>query len=245
MMFMALEIPTYRELEARWKALRQTRGIRVREVACVGAPRTLLCAEAGEPGLPMISITAGVHGDERSGPAALLRLVEDDLLDSRFAYRMWPCTNPTGFERNTRESIDGADINRTFGRGGGSPEAKAVVMANRDLKFALALDLHEDCDAERFYVYAYGDLAVAQRLATELHVEALRPDPVAEREELGGLSLSLLLQRNAARRVCTFEAPGLRPYAERVELHMTAVRAAVAALAENEHPASDSQGIHK
>ena len=242
---MPLEIPTYRQLEARWKALRQSRGIRVREVACVGAPRTLLCAEAGEAGLPVISISAGVHGDERSGPDALLRLVENDLLDGRFAYRMWPCTNPTGFERNTRTSIDDVDINRTFGRGGGSPEAKAVVMANRDLKFALALDLHEDCDAERFYFYAYGDLSVAQHLRETLQVEALQPDPIAERDKLGGLSLSLLLQRNAARRVCTFEAPGLRPYSERVELHVNAVRAAIAALTENERPAADSQAIHK
>ena len=244
MMFMLPEIATYRELEARWKALRSTRDFRVREVACGGAPRTLLCAESGDPSQMLITIAAGVHGDERSGPIALLRLAEEGLLDPRFAYRLWPCTNPTGFDRNTRESIDGVDINRTFGRGGQSPEAKAVIMANRDFKFALAIDLHEDCDADEFYFYAYGDAPVPHALETEAGYACLRPDPLAEAEEIGGLSYSLLLCRNAARQVYTFEAPGRSPIDERIQSHIDAVLCAVESL-ESEAPASDSQSSRK
>lgn len=238
------EMSTYQNLVARWKSLRSSHDLRVREVACAGAPRTLLCAESGDPGKPVITISAGVHGDERSGPVALLYLVETRSLDTRFAYRFWPCTNPTGYDRGTRESIDGIDINRTFGRGGQSPEAKAIIMANRDFKFALALDLHEDCDEEEFYFYAYGDAAVATAVQTQLRCVSVTPDPVAEAEELGGLSYSLLLRRNAARQVYTFEAPGRRPFAERVELHMRAVQAAIGTL-ENEAIPSDSQTTRK
>jgi hypothetical protein len=244
MMFMLPEIATYRELEARWKALRSTRDLRVREVACIGAPRTLLCAESGDPGQMLITISAGVHGDERSGPIALLHLAEEGLLDPRFAYRLWPCTNPTGYDCGTRESVDGIDINRTFGRGGQSPEAKAVIMANRDFKFELAIDLHEDCDEERFYFYGYGAEDVSIALETRLDCECLRPDPIAEAEELGGLSYSLLLCRNAAHRAYTFEAPGLRPFNERAQAHIDAVVAAIGAL-EIEGAASDSQAIRK
>ncbi|HVA33987.1 MAG TPA: hypothetical protein VNG31_07540, partial [Candidatus Baltobacteraceae bacterium] len=57
---------TYRELAARWKALR-VGGVRVREVACVDAPRTLLCAELGDADRPCIALSAGVHGDEPAG----------------------------------------------------------------------------------------------------------------------------------------------------------------------------------
>ncbi len=126
----------------------------VREVACVGAPRTLLIAEIAAPrGAGVVALSAGVHGDEPAAPWALLSLVRDGLLDRRFGYRIWACSNPSGYERGTRENADGADINRSFERGGTTPEARAIVTANRDRTFALALDLHEDYEAHGFYAY--------------------------------------------------------------------------------------------
>ncbi len=147
-------VPLYCELVAAWKALRGAGGLSVREIACVGAPRTLLAAEiAGPAGAPCVALSAGVHGDEPAAPWALLTIVRDGLLDRSFSYRLWPCTNPTGYEAGTRENIDGDDINRSFQRGGQTPEARAIVTANRDRKFALALDLHEDFEATGFYCY--------------------------------------------------------------------------------------------
>ena len=129
------------------------RGVRVREIACVGAPRTLLAAELGETGAPTVSIVAGVHGDEPAAPWALHALVRDGLLDPRFAYRIWPCLNPSGYAAGTRENAEGLDINRSFTRGGTTPEARALFTANRDRRFVLALDLHEDYEADGAYVY--------------------------------------------------------------------------------------------
>jgi len=242
----------------RWKALRGGPGdLRVREVACVGAARTLLCVELGDSALPTVTLSAGIHGDEPAGPWALLELVESDALDPRCAYRVWPCTNPTGFDARTRASVDSVDLNRTFGRGGSSPEAKAVVMSNRDRKFELAMDLHEDDDADGFYCYEYGvgDLAtaaVAAVRAGDFPIQPLgsgfdlgwapepgtivfapgiaRPDPHAEGEALGGLSYALLLARGAAGRVLTFETPSRLPWESRVAMHRTAVAGAVADL---------------
>jgi hypothetical protein len=126
----------------------------VREVACVGSPRTLVLAEIpGPPGAAVIAISAGVHGDEPAAPWALLSLVRDRLLDPRFGYRIWTCTNPSGYELGTRENAEGLDINRSFGRGGLTPEARAIITANRDRTFALAIDLHEDFEALGFYLY--------------------------------------------------------------------------------------------
>ncbi|HYZ16994.1 MAG TPA: succinylglutamate desuccinylase/aspartoacylase family protein, partial [Candidatus Acidoferrum sp.] len=81
-------------------------------------PRTLLIAELGTPQAPTVHIIAGVHGDEPAAPWALLSIVQDGLLDPRFAYRIWPCLNPSGYERGTRENAEGDDINRGFSRGG-------------------------------------------------------------------------------------------------------------------------------
>jgi protein MpaA len=146
------ETPPYAELASAWRQLRD-RGVRVREIACVGAPRTLLVAELGDATAPTVSLSAGVHGDEPAAPWALLALVRDGLLDSRFAYRIWPCLNPSGYAAGTRGNAEGRDVNRSFSRGGTTPEARAVLTANRDRRFALALDLHEDFEAEGSYVY--------------------------------------------------------------------------------------------
>jgi len=146
--------PPYASLVAAWYALRTTHGASVREVACVGATRTLLVAEiVGAAGSPVVTLSAGVHGDEPAGPWSLLSIVRDGLLDRRFTYRIWPCTNPSGYARGIRENAEGDDINRSFQRGGTTPEARAMLTANRDRHFALSLDLHEDFEAQGYYCY--------------------------------------------------------------------------------------------
>lgn len=227
----------YAQLQHRWKALRATNGIRVREIACVGAPRTLLCVEIGDAQRAVVTLAAGTHGDERSGPWALLELVETAALDDRFSYRIWPCINPTGYDAQTRESSDGLDINRTFGRGGISPEARAIVTANRDRHFVLSVDLHEDCDADRFYCYAYRGFELGRSVADALRtagfplaLEAvLAPDPQQEAEAIGGLSFSLAMARRAADCALTLEAPSSASWDRRIAMHRTAVCAAIAA----------------
>jgi protein MpaA len=248
---------TYRDLELAWKALRSTPDLRVREVACVGAPRTLLCVEVGDHMLPAIALAAGVHGDEPAGPWALLAYVAEGKLDPRYSYRIWPCTNPTGFVAGTRESCDGLDLNRTFGRGGGSPEAKAILTANRDHVFALSIDLHEDRDATGFYCYEYGGAVLGRAAIRALDEAGLPVDPMAgtfdlagplddtacERERgrivadgaleaaaIGGFSYNMLLARRAARHALTFETPLRLPWERRLEMHGRAIGAAICAL---------------
>ena len=143
--------PPYDELVAAWKGLRRTHALRVREVACVGAPRTLLVVERGTESLPTVMLSSGMHGDEPAAPWALLSLAADRLLDDRFAYRMWPCINPSGYAAGTRANAEGQDVHRSFSRGGLTPESRAIITANRDRRFALSVDLHEDFEAGGFY----------------------------------------------------------------------------------------------
>lgn len=244
----------YPALVARWKALRTSGDVAVREVACVGAPRTLLCAERGDHTSPLIAIGAGVHGDEPAGCWALLDLCERIELDDRYAYRLWPCMNPSGFSAGTRANAEGADINRSFGRGGQTPEARAIVTANRDRKYLLSIDLHEDCDADGFYCYEYGDENVAREVigavrsagfaiadlttcdlqvpyqARQLDDGVVRPDSAEEIASLAGLSYSLSIIRHAAQRALTLETPARLAPDERIAIHRIAVKAALAAL---------------
>lgn len=231
-----VRVQNYADLQARWKALRGKREIAVREVACIGAPRTLLCADFGDTQAAVIAIAAGVHGDEPAGPWAALLLAEDGELDARFGYRIWACTNPSGYALGTRESEDGMDVNRSFGRGGQTPESRAIVTANRDRKFALSIDLHEDCDAGGFYCYEYGDADLGRSVVEAVAAagypiqDVLRPDAALEAEEIGGLSYTLSVVRHATRRALTFETPVRLPFEARVAIHRIAVKAAIAAL---------------
>lgn len=226
----------------------------MREIACVGAPRTLLCAEMGPHTAPEIALAAGVHGDEPVGPWALLALVRDGDLDPAFSYRMWPCTNPSGYVAGTRVSVDGTDVNRSFGRGGQTPEARAIITANRDRKFQLSLDLHEDYEADGFYCYEYGvgdigravveavresgypvqDLSRCDLGAPfeepELDDGVVRPGKTLESDLIGGLSYTMAIVRHATKRALTFETPARLAFEERIAIHRIAVKAAIGAL---------------
>jgi protein MpaA len=146
-------VTSYDALAEGWARLCGREGVRLREIPCVGADRTLLLVDFGPPDAPRVHITSGVHGDEPAGPWALLSLAASGLLDDRFAYRIWPCTNPSGYRAGTRLNAEGQDVNRSFSDQGTTPESRAILAANHGHRFALALDLHEDYEADGFYCY--------------------------------------------------------------------------------------------
>lgn len=202
-------------------------------------------------------MTAGVHGDEPAAPWALLSLARDGLLDRDFAYRLWPCTNPSGYMLGTRESAEGVDINRSYGRGRTSPEARAMLTANRDRTFLLNLDLHEDFEADGFYCYepkvddvAFGAAIVQAVDDAGLPIQELRhgyelgyppaathytlergrviPDAKIEVSFQSGLPHSIaLLRRGAAKRSLTFESPLRLAWDDRIAIHRVAVLTAL------------------
>jgi predicted deacylase len=143
----------YDELLGGWESVSATRGVQVRRLPCPPSDRVLLVADVGRPDLPRVALSAGVHGDEPAAPWALLSIVCDGLLDERLAYRVWPCTNPSGYALGTRANADGTDVNRSFSRGGLTPEARAIMAYNEGARYALSLDLHEDYEATGFYCY--------------------------------------------------------------------------------------------
>lgn len=141
------------ELTARWERLARRSRFPLEHVPCPGTERRLLCGELGDASKPRVHISAGVHGDEPAGPWALLSLAEDGLLDRRFSFRIWPCTNPSGYRAGTRVNAEGNDVNRSFSEERATPESRAIMARNRGERFALAFDLHEDFEADGFYCY--------------------------------------------------------------------------------------------
>jgi len=258
---------TYEALERGWKAMRR-QGLRVREVACEGVARTLICAEAGSYERPAIHIAAGVHGDEPAAPWALLSIAADGLLDTQtFSFRLWACTNPSGYRLGTRENAEGRDINRSFSRGGKTPEARAMIVANRDRKFVLSIDLHEDFETEGFYCYepiVNGSAMFGKRIIEALDDAALPVERIDEGFDLAyppGVPLPPIerghvmpdvhveasfgderplnpfMLRGAARRVLTFESPRRQPWETRIAIHRVALTTAITYLARQAYAA--------
>lgn len=75
-------------------------------------------------------------------------------LDARFGYDIWCCINPSGYEVGTRQNPHGIDINRSFGKHS-SAEAEIIASTIDASSYELVLDLHEDFEAEGFYLYEH------------------------------------------------------------------------------------------
>ena len=100
-----------------------------------------------------VYISTGIHGDEPGGPVALTEMLEANAWPSDVSLFLCPCLNPTGFPKNSRENLAGADLNRDY-RHFSTPEVKAHKNWLDALPpFDLAFCLHEDWEAEGFYLY--------------------------------------------------------------------------------------------
>lgn len=102
---------------------------------------------------PRVYVSAGIHGDEPAGPLAVSELLTADRWPPELELYVCPCLNPTAFPRNRRESAAGVDLNRDY-RTRRTPEVRAhTAWLTRQPAFDLALCLHEDWEANGFYLY--------------------------------------------------------------------------------------------
>lgn len=143
----------YRHLVSRWRTLAREAGLKMRAFGSLdGYPLHVLRS----PSLRLhggIYLSAGIHGDEPAATEALLawaarrkaRLAKMPLL-------IFPCLNPWGLVNNSRTDARGMDPNRAW-ETPEHPLASAVLPEIFGMRFRLALTLHEDYDAQGFYVY--------------------------------------------------------------------------------------------
>ena len=100
-----------------------------------------------------IYISTGIHGDEPAGPLAAVRLLQEDHWPGGAEIILHPCLNPTGFSLNRRDNGQGIDLNRDY-LDLRSTEVRAhIAWLEKQPLFDLCLCLHEDWEADGFYVY--------------------------------------------------------------------------------------------
>lgn len=113
----------------------------------------LALRRAGAGAACRVYLSTGIHGDEPAGPLAARQLLEDDAWPAACELRLCPCLNPTGFATGRRENAHGIDLNRDY-RDPVTQEVRAhTTWLERQPAFEMAICLHEDWEANGFYLY--------------------------------------------------------------------------------------------
>jgi len=110
-----------------------------------------------DPGAPTVYLSSGIHGDEVSGPFALLEMLRQPDFFRAFEVTLFPILNPEGLSRNVRENATGIDLNRDY-RNSKSAEVLGHIDVLKTLgRFDGAMMLHEDFEGIGAYVFELND----------------------------------------------------------------------------------------
>lgn len=103
-----------------------------------------------------ICFSAGIHGDETSGPLGILEFLRGWKKGwyAETKIILLPVCNPWGYDRGLRTNGH-RNLNRHFCDRRLSDESAILYNAVRHEKLSLFCALHEDEDKEDFYFYAY------------------------------------------------------------------------------------------
>lgn len=144
----------YGHLVRQWRSVARAQKLSLRPYASAsGYELFYIEPRKPAPDLPWIYLSAGIHGDEPAPPAALLEWVATRPQTLReFNLLAFPCLNPWGLVNNTRTDANGRDLNRTY-HTDDVPQTAAHKAVLADRRFALAIALHEDYDANGIYIY--------------------------------------------------------------------------------------------
>ena len=225
---------------------------------CVSGTRPWLRRDVeGNPGAPGFYLSAGIHGDEISGPVAILEMLRQADFFKGFATTIFPMLNPDGLALGTRGNADGIDLNRDY-RNPKSAEIESHLETLKTLpRFDAAMMLHEDFEGIGAYLYELND-SLPPMLGREIIAAMGRHVPIDLRPEIEEVSASggvlqrkdLILKHGRIEErpdwpeaiylsvhhthVCyTTETPLPFPLEQRVQAQIAAVRTLLGALAGN------------
>ena len=210
----------------------------------------LLAVRIGD-GEPAGLLIAGTHGDEPATVEAALQVLErrEGAWLRGLSLDVLPCTNPTGYVRDSRETAHGVDINWSWRR----QDVAEIEMLRRFLhgqRYRFVVDFHEDWETEGFYLYEHrlGVAAAGPRMiaavdevcainrALEIEGWPARDGVVSadsSRERITrGDGLPLVLLRDHTPHKLTTETPTELSMALRVQAHHAAFDALLAHYAE-------------
>jgi hypothetical protein len=232
----------WRDFLATWRKESEAQGFEV-EVLLEKSGFPIFACSKGTPNLPTIYLSSGIHGDEPSGPQALLGLLKAGFFDDRFSWLICPVLNPTGLNANTRENTEGIDLNRDYHHCHSVEVRAHIKWLNSQKTPDLFLSLHEDWESTGFYFYEIN--TGANVLSYQEIIEAASPYFPAEPERVidghevtehgwifhadrpdipEGWPEAIFLSRMGCPLSLTFETPSSRELEKRIACHQAVIR---------------------
>lgn len=240
------------ELLAQFQAAATAAGFRITEFGRIDA-FPLLALTKRTPGLkPRIYLSAGIHGDEPAPPQALLEMLRAGDFDDRANWFICPVLNPVGLARGTREDGAQRDLNRDY-KDRQSLEVRAhIAWLERQPRFDLTLCLHEDWEAQGFYLYELNPTArtslASDIIAAVKAVIPIEPATIIDEREVAEPGIirpisdpllrenwpeAIYLRRFHTTLCYTVETPSGLPLTQRIQALRTAAETAL------RHPTRD------
>ena len=189
----------FKHLAERWRRVAAHAGLKLHRLAKSDSFDLFYLATPALGASPGLYVSAGIHGDEPAAPEALLRWAEKNAAClASWPLLIFPCLNPWGLRNNTRTDSKGRDLNRLF-HGDSHPVVAAVRRVTKPHRFAIALAMHEDYDAQGIYLYEVQ--RDGTRIGEELLGAARRILPADPRPRIDGRKASAgLIRRQVSAR---------------------------------------------
>jgi len=140
------------------RALCRRKGFRLRLLGRVGAVKAhplFAVSLRGDGRLPVTVLVGGVHGDEISGPLALLEFLRRHRpRPADPPIIVLPLCNPHGSERQTRRNHARLDLNRHFLDPRRPADVRLLTAPLLRRRLGWFISCHED-DSGQYYLHAY------------------------------------------------------------------------------------------
>lgn len=221
------------------------RGFIATELALTSAG-PLMAWERPAESSPVIYLSAGIHGDEPSGPQALLELMRADFFTENIHWLICPALNPEGLAAVTRENAANLDLNREYWSLGATETIAHVSWLKEKSVPQLFISLHEDWESTGFYFYEINltpddperSLSILESVAPWFPPE---PNAIIDGHDIRGPGWiyhsaepdlpegwpeAIYLAKSGCPLSYTFETPSKAPLARRVAAQMAAVKVA-------------------
>ncbi len=159
-----------------------------------------------------IIIMSGVHGDERGGPIAILKFLENSKITIDEEVVVVPLLNDEGWDKNKRE-YGKIDLNRNFNKNGPKfiLELRKIISERPIDQF---IDLHEDIDEDGFVYKLKSDKShLADNIAKVVECKIEYEDD----HFAWGNTTEKFIRSLGCKHAVTTEAPGKISAEEKVE----------------------------
>jgi hypothetical protein len=239
------QVHDYKLLIKKWRALVRKNGWKIKKIAESADMPIYEVFSGKEDSGNLVYISAGIHGDEPASVWALYSWFEmQSESHNELSFMIFPCLNPFGLINNIRFDSDGDDLNRSWGSTEKSLISQ-IIERTKPFSFSMAINLHEDYDANGIYLYESLDGKMRDDLALQILTSGSKYIPVDSRKKIEGrwskngiirpspsslpkegLPEAAFLQRGKAKRTLVLETPSEYDLRQRIKAQVAMIQKA-------------------